>query len=403
MKILLAFLFFYSFLNAELEFKSSIAIDSQNFYSKNLSVDKSTSNITFEQKLSFKKSFEDSFVYLDFYVQEDLSDFTSKKDNKRSFIRLNELYYQKDFSNDKILLGKSIRFWGALEAKNIADVFNQQDLRSKPFKTDKKGAYNIEYTHYYDDSEISFIIKIHEENNEMASSSYYYNSLPLIYSKKVKSKISKNRPSIYIKYTGSLSEDIYLDYSFIYLNGFDLQRYLSVENNTFSQNIYLVNKFINYYTLVSDSTLYKAEFLYTDIINDKKISNYIQAALGFEHSLEAFNNSSELSLLAEYYYFKNLEKNKLSDKKLGKIFQNDLFLALRYKLNDFRDSTFLLGALIDSEYKEQSYSLEYESSLIDSLKLKINIDYINTSKKQKTVYSSFSNSKTISFNLSYHF
>ena len=173
MKILLAFLFFSSFLNAELEFKSSIAIDSQNFYSKNLSVDKSSSNITFEQKLSFKKSFEDSFVYLDFYVQEDLSDFTSKKDNKRSFIRLNELYYQKDFSNDKILLGKSIRFWGALEAKNIADVFNQQDLRSKPFKTDKKGAYNIEYTHYYDDSEISFITKIHEENNEMATSSYY--------------------------------------------------------------------------------------------------------------------------------------------------------------------------------------------------------------------------------------
>ena len=80
-----------------------------------------------------------------------------------------------------------------------------------------------------------------------------------------------------------------------------------------------------------------------------------------------------------------------------------MFLALRYKLNDFRDSTFLLGALIDSEYKEESYSLEYESSLIDSLKLKINIDYINASKKQKTVYSSFSNSKTISFNLSYHF
>ena len=103
-----------------------------------------------------------------------------------------------------------------MEAKNITDVFNQQDLRIKPSKTDKKGAYNIEYTHYYDDSEISIIVKIHEENNDMASSSYYYNNLPLKYSKKLKSKINKNRASIYLKYTGSLSEDIYLDYSFIY-------------------------------------------------------------------------------------------------------------------------------------------------------------------------------------------
>lgn len=403
MKILLIFILFYSFLNAEIEFKSSIAIDAEMFSSNKSSVNKVSSNITFEQKLSLKKSFDDSFYFVEFYAQEDLSDFTSKEDNKRSYIRLNELYYQKDFENDKILFGKSIRFWGALEASNITDVFNQQELRSKPSKTDKKGAYNIEYTHYYDDSEISIIVKIHEENNDMASSSYYYNNLPLKYSKKLKSKINKNRASIYLKYTGSLSEDIYLDYSFIYLNGFDSQRYLSIENNTFSQNIYLVNKFINYYTLVSDSTLYKLEFVYTDILNDKKISNYIHAALGLEHSLEAFDNSSELSLLAEYYYFKNLENNKLGDKNLGKVFQNDLFLALRYKLNDFRDSTFLLGALIDSEYKEQSYSLEYESSLIDSLKLKINIDYINASKKQKTVYSSFSNSKTISFNLSYHF
>ena len=403
MKILLIFILFYSFLNAEIEFKSSIAIDAEMFSSNKSSVNKVSSNITFEQKLSLKKSFDDSFYFVEFYAQEDLSDFTSKEDNKRSYIRLNELYYQKDFENDKILFGKSIRFWGALEASNITDVFNQQELRSKPSKTDKKGAYNIEYTHYYDDSEISIIVKIHEENNDMASSSYYYNNLPLKYSKKLKSKSNKNRASIYLKYTGSLSEDIYLDYSFIYLNGFDSQRYLSVENNTFSQNIYLVNKFINYYTLVSDSTLYKLEFVYTDILNDKKISNYIHAALGLEHSLEAFDNSSELSLLAEYYYFKNLENNKLGDKNLGKVFQNDLFLALRYKLNDFRDSTFLLGALIDSEYKEQSYSLEYESSLIDSLKLKINIDYINASKKQKTVYSSFSNSKTISFNLSYHF
>ena len=403
MKILLIFILFYSFLNAEVEFKSSIAIDAQMFSSNKSSVNKTSSNITFEQKLSLKKSFNDSFYFVEFYAQEDLSDFTSKEDNKRSYIRLNELYYQKDFENDKILFGKSIRFWGALEASNITDVFNQQELRSKPSKTDKKGAYNIEYTHYYDDSEISIIVKIHEENNDMASSSYYYNNLPLKYSKKLKSKSNKNRASIYLKYTGSLSEDIYLDYSFIYLNGFDSQRYLSIENNIFSQNIYLVNKFINYYTLVSDSTLYKLEFLYTDIINDKKISNYIQVAFGAEHSLEAFESSSEVSLLAEYYYFKNLENNKLSDKDLVNIFQNDLFLALRYRLNDFSDSTFLLGVLIDSEYKEQSYSLEYESSLIDSLKLKINLDYINAVKNTNTVYSTFSNSKTISFNLSNHF
>lgn len=400
MKKLLSFILLFSYLHGDVELKASFAIDLQKFYKKS---SKSSSNLTFEQKLSLKKSFEDSFVFLDLYVQEDLSDFTNKVDNNRSFIRLNELYYQNDFSNDKILFGKSIRFWGALEAKNIADVFNNQDLRSKPFKTDKKGSYNIEYTHYYEDSEISFISKFYEQKNKRPSSSYYYNTLPFDYSEKLKSKDNKNRPSIYIKYSGSLSEDIYLDYSFIYLNGFDSQRYLSLENNIFQENIYLVNKFINYYTLALDATLYKAEFLYTHITNNKNISDYIHTSFGFEHSLEAFEDSSELSLLAEYYYYKNLEKNKLNDVDLGIVFQNDLFLALRYILNDFSDSTFLLGTIIDVKYNEQSYSLEYESRLIDSLKLKINLDYIKSSKNNNTVYSSFSNSKTISFNLSYHF
>ena len=64
MKILLIFNLFYSFLNAEIEFKSSIAIDAEIFSSNKSSVNKVSSNITFDQKLSLKKSFDDSFYFV---------------------------------------------------------------------------------------------------------------------------------------------------------------------------------------------------------------------------------------------------------------------------------------------------------------------------------------------------
>lgn len=66
-------------------------------------------------------------------AQADYSDVATSEKNERTFVRLDEFYGTYDFENDQILMGKSIRFWGALEARNITDGFNPVELRDDPF------------------------------------------------------------------------------------------------------------------------------------------------------------------------------------------------------------------------------------------------------------------------------
>ena len=99
---------------------------------------------------------------------------------------------------------------------------------------------------------------------------------------------------------------------------------------------------------------------------------------------------------------------------LFQVFQNDLFLGFRYTLNDAANSSLIVGAIIDTEYEEQSYSLKYESRLYDVLNLKLDYAYINPSTSKPTAYALMgtdpkdptatpSAHQRIGLNLAYHF
>ena len=388
---------------AQVELEGYIGLDTQVYSSQE---NKHSSNLTTQQQLKLTYEKDNYSSVFELYAQEDKSDFTSQKDNDRTFLRINELYTQYEGDDYKVLLGKKIRFWGALEAHNIVDTFNIEDTRNDSFITDKIGAYNLEYTHYFDDSELSFILKVHEQENKMSNQSYMYSILTnnLSFNDELKSDKSLNRPSLYLSYNGSSYGDEYsLDYSLIYENGYDSQRYFTVNNNQYEQNAYLVNKFMTYNTLVYNSTLYKLEALYSNITNEKNISDYIHIALGTEHTLDAFENGNEVGLIAEYYYYDTIENNKLDDLSLAQVFQNDLFLGMRYSFNDVDDSNIVGGIILDTQYDEQSYYLEYETRIYDIAKLKLDYRYIEPSNTHNTVYAQLGRHQRVALNISYHF
>lgn len=403
MKKILSLIIITSFCFAQFETEGFIGLDAQSYSSKD---NKHSNNLSFEQQLKLSYEKENYSSVLEVYAQEDRKDILKGNDNKRSFVRINEAYIQYENDDSKILLGKSIRFWGALEVRNIVDTFNIQDGRSDPFKTDKIGAYNISYSYFFEDSELSIITKIYEQKNKMASRSYIYSILNENekLEDKLESKKSLYRPSIYLAYNGSTYGDEYsLDYAFIYENGYDSQRYLTRVANTYTQHAYLVNKFMTYNTLVYDSTLYKIEASYANITEDKKVSDYIHLALGVEHTLEALENGHEVGLISEYYYYKTLEKNRLTDLNLGETFQNDLFLGLRYSFNDIEDSSAVGGVILDTQYDEQSYYIEYETRVYDMFKIKIDYRYNEPSDSHNTVFSTQGRHQRVAFNISYHF
>jgi len=402
MKKILLFLFLGTYVLAELSYEGYVGADMQAY---NKTSTKHSSNLSLEQKLKLRHENKDFLSVLELYAQEDSSDYNNKEKNKRSYIRINELYTSYEFEDSKIQLGKSILFWGSLEVKNIVDGFNIQDKRNDPSKTDKVGAYNIQYSQYFEESELSFIVKLYEQKSKMANSSYTYSILGKneSFKNKLESEKSLFRPSVYLTYTGSLSDDIALDYAFILQNGYDSQRYLSKIGNEYTEHAYLVNKFSSFNTLVLGSALIKLEFLYTDVLDDKNVSDYYHSALGLEYTLEQFEEGSELALLGEYYYYKSKNEKISSDLSLGEIFQNDLFLGLRYSLNDYGDSTAVGGLIIDTDYKEENYYVEFETRLYDSVKVKLDLSYTEPSKSHNTIYAKQGRSKKIGLNIAYHY
>jgi len=402
MKKLLSLALLGSSLFAEVQTEGYVGLDSQIYSQKD---SKHSSSLTLEQQLKLTYEKGDFSSALEVFAQEDYTDISNKKNNDRSFVRINEVYAQYEFEEDRILLGKNIRFWGALEVNNLVDTFNIQDGRNDPTRTDKIGAYNFEYTHYLEESEFSLITKFYEQKRKMSASTYMYSTLQEgeNLNNSLDSEKSLYRPNIYLTYNGSLSDEYAIDYAFIYQNGYDSQRYSTKSGSTYTEHVYLVNKFMTYNTLVVDSTLYKIEFAYADVIDDNTVSDYINLGLGVEHTLEHLEDGSEIGLIGEYYYYNTLNDDKLSDIDLAQSFQNDLFLGLRYSLNDVSDSSAVGGIILDTQYNEQNYYVEYESRFFDTFKVKVDARYIEPSTSHNTVFAKQGRQHRFGFNISYHF
>lgn len=409
MKLLISLLTCSVLLFADFEYQGHIGLDSQAFLL--LPDDKHKNNFTAYEQLEMSYTHEALKLSTRLYAQQDYYDFSDDRKNERTFGRIDELYGVYEFDNDSVFAGKNIRYWGALEARNIVDGFNTQDLRNDLFNPDKMGAYNVAYSHYTDNGEFSIIFKLSENEQKMASSPYVYYFFPsfVTYDSKLKSEKSLERPSLFLSYSGTTDSKYPLDYAVIYENGYDSQRYfrsdgpLDGSDVTFSEHAYLVNKFMTYDTLVVDATLIKLEALYSDVIDDKFISDYYHIGLGVEHTINFDDLDGDLGLIGEYYRYETLQSGKYSDLQLFETFQNDLFLGLRYSFNDEDDSSFVGGVISDMEYNEQVYYVEYESRFAESFKLNFDYRYIEPSTSDLTAYSLLKRHERIGLKIAYYF
>jgi hypothetical protein len=323
-------------------------------------------------------------------------------DNKRRYFDINDLYFQHDFEDYNFLIGKSTRFWGAMEFYNQSDTFNTKDWLDNPFDYESKiGAWNIAYTRFFDDSELSIIVKLHEEKQAMQERRSVYNFLPTAYDKKLDTD-SDNEPTIYLKYSSSIDK-YQVDYSLIYQNGYDEQRYMvqktSRDTNISSmqQHAYNVDKFIGFGTMVRGDTLYKTELAYTSS-HDDKVADYAQGSIGLEHTLYGIWNKMDVGIIAEYYKYKIFQNHRFNAKSFGKLFDDDLSLGFRLSLNDISSSEVLGGWDIDRHNREQLFFVEYDTRIED--KYKLGVSYQHLTPKED---SSFEKLDSVMVEFGYYF
>ncbi len=398
-----------SSLLAEFDVKGFVALDSQVYLTH--PAQKHGQNFTLQQQLEMTYSEGDFEVVSLLNAQLDSYDFFGNEENKRTFIRLDELYGKYNLENDMVTLGRNVRFWGALEVRNIVDGFNPEDLRNDPFETDKMGVMNAQYSHYTESGEFSVIVKFEERDQKMADFPYVYYFFPLFvhYEDTLQSESSRYRPTLYVSYSGSTDTEYAVDYALILQHGYDSQRYYRADDPlvgtpvNFQQHAYLVNKVSTYNTMVVADTLLKVEALYADVIDDPNISDYLHLGLGVEHTLTQLVGEADLGLIAEYYYYDTFESAKYTDLELFEIFQNDLFIGGRYSFNDSDSSSIIGGAVLDLDYNEQSYYVEYETRMADVLKVHFDYRYIEPSKDALTAFHLLGRHQRVGLNLVYYF
>ena len=318
-------------------------------------------------------------------------------DKERRYVNLNDLYYKHEFENSDLLIGRNTRFWGAMEFYNHTDTFNTKDWLNDPFDYDAKiGTNNIAYTQYFDNSELSLIAKVHEERQRVQDLKSVNNFLPPNYRDDLVTQGNRDRPTLYLKYSGS-SDEVQLDYSFIYQNGYDEQRYLAPVGRELKQHAYLVDKLMGYATFVNGSTIYKTELAYTKS-RDDRVSNYAQTSFGLEYTLYGVVGKSDLGLLAEYYRYHAYDDSKFGAKEFGNLFANDITLGFRWTFNDSADSNVLGGVDIDQENHEKMVSVEYNTRLLEKYKFKLSYEYL--APKRDSVFSKLD---VVKMELGYYF
>jgi hypothetical protein len=349
---------------SDLEYKGNLSLEAK--YLDHDIKDKRDNSLAIRGELEVKKEFGDGQFVISTKAIYD------KDDSNRRYIDFSDLYYKHNFEDSDLLVGRNTRFWGALEFYNITDVFNTKDFLDDPFDYDSKlGAWNIAYTKYLDNSEISLIVKLHEEKQKMQEMDSINFFFPVAYDDELKTSEDENRPTVYLKYSGS-GEELQIDYGVVYQNGYDSQRYVSMNGAKLQQNAYIVNKLLGYATFVKDSTIYKGEVAYA-LSDDDLVSDYGEFGLGIEHTLYGIWDKKDLGLLVEYYRYEAKDDDK---KDFSKIFANDLTLGFRLSINDAASSEVLGGIDLDQDNDEKIYFVEYATRLFDKYKLKTSYQHL---------------------------
>lgn len=340
--------------------------DSKNFLGVEAKAYPDSSQKKYNLALTFQNQSKITHKYFNIYSRFDGT--YDIKDKKRNEFLVNELYLLKSFENMDITLGKQIFFQGSLEGYNPTNFLNPQNYKKDMFQTHKKGSYMGTLKYFFEnESNMALLVKLPQRKVKLAGKDYeFYPFGNKDYSKKIIYK-DKTTPDFMASYGFSLSEDSYSgDFTFGIYDGQDAYKKPIFKDNRFTFNGFRATKFFTYDTVAIGDWLLKFEGIYTKP-HDKSVQkdDFYDVGLGGEYSIANIYQSHTLGIISEYY-----KSNAIFNS-----FNNEIFLAFRYSLNDKEASEFLLGFIKDTKKSDQGVYLKYEGRLFDEVKLSSDFRY----------------------------
>ena len=317
------------------------------------------------------------------------------RDKDRTHADIREAYWLYIEDDWELLAGVNREFWGVVESRHLVNVINQIDAVENLDGEDYLGQLMLNITLQKAYGRFSFYL------------------MPLFRERTFNGAEGRLRPALVVdnnttRYQSRAERwhtDVALRYSH-YVGDWDIG--LSYFDGTSRAPRLVSNadhsRLIAYYDQIKQlavdlqythqAWLWKFEGL----AREGQGHRFLASVIGLEYSwFQLFDSHADLGFLIEHLYDGRDQKEAPSS------FQdNDLFLGLRYSLNDIQDSAALVGLLRDLEDQSSSLRLEAERRIGSHLKLELEAQLFMNSNANPTSMA-FQQDDFIVLRLSHHY
>ena len=284
-------------------------------------------------------------------------------DDERSLADLREAYWALEAGDFELLIGANTVFWGVTESVHLVDVINQTDFAADIDGEDKLGQPIVKHALQRDWGLVSvYVMPVFRERTFPGVRGRLRTPLP----------VDTDRP-VYESSAGDDHVDVALRYSH-YIGDVDIG--LSLFSGTSREPILApspdgrslvpvygqVGQFGIDFQYTRDAWLWKLEAVARDGVE----SSYVAAVGGFEYTFyQVRDSAADIGVLFEYQY------DGRGDGEPVTISDDDIFLGMRFALNDINDTAVLGGLAYDTATGETFISMEAERRLGDAWSLEL--------------------------------
>ncbi len=284
-------------------------------------------------------------------------------DPERSHVDIREAHYLHVIGDWEWRVGVAKVFWGVTESQHLVDIINQTDLVENIDTEDKLGQPMIETTWLQDWGALQFyilpgfrertfpgrkgrlrtglVVDSDEEEFESGAEEHHVDWA-------LRLKTQFGPVDLGISHFNGTSRVPELRPTLISAGGVELIPYYGLIDQTG----------LDLQAIIGNWT-WKLE----SILQTKKGRDFTAAVGGFEYTFYGVSESgADLGVLSEY----NFDDRK-QDAQV--VFQDDIFLGMRYVLNDAQDTELLAGGFYDFDYNSKSVRVELQRRFSDSWKL----------------------------------
>lgn len=340
-------------------FEAELGVEGRYFFNEGL-FGQEQENLSVRVQPEYGHGFEsgDDSVELILFARWD------QHDNERTHADIREASWTHVGDGWETKVGVSKVFWGVTESQHLVDIVNQTDLVESPDGEDKLGQPMATFSMENDWGTIDLLLLPFHRKRTFPGVEGRFRTPIVIDGENAQytSGAGDKRVDGAIRYSHYLGD---LEFGLTHFSGNSRDPLLTFNGNP------LDPKLIPIYTVI-DQTGLDAQYIYESWL--LKIEGYSRsgygdrystAVAGFEYTqVGIFDSSSDIGWVAEYLFD---DRGEAADTFL----EQDLFLGIRWTLNDAASSDALFGLFWDPESEEKIVSVEANRRIGQDWKLSV--------------------------------